>query len=935
MSEQQGSGKRAEDATEQDRRKAVWTTIWAPGSGEDDPFARDFRFLLECFGEILSEQGDDWAKALPWLGEQAPVHEGEEDAERLYQVYSMAFLLLNLAEENAVARYRRRSEAEQGVGMEPGLWGHALTRLKAAGLSAREIASALPEIGVEPVLTAHPTEAKRATVLEHHRDLYRHLLARNMPLTPLEERANREAVKRTLERLWRTGEIFLQKPDLGSELRNVEHYLREVFPRALPIMERRLRLAWEQAGFAPEELKARPRLTFGNWVGGDRDGHPLVTPEVTQHTLADLRLQAMLVIRRQLVELAVHLSLSDRYQAPPPALLERTWTVGGSLGARGQEALDRNVDEPWRQLLNLMILRLPVDVMRSHAVKLHDHPGAYRFATELEDDLLLLRDSLREVGAGRLADSEVQDAIDSLKTFGFHLAKLDIRQNSVFHDKAVAQLLQAGGLDGADFPEWPEARRLEFLSRELASMRPFSRPTQAIGPEADAVLGTYRVLAAHLERYGPGIGSLIVSMTRSLSDLLVVYLLARETDLVEAGPDGPRARLPIVPLFETIEDLQRSPGILGTFLAHPMTRRSLAGLHGDRPMQQVMIGYSDSSKDGGILASQWSLYEAQLAMLQIGRGQGIAVQFFHGRGGTIGRGAGPAYRFLEALPPGTVSGKLRMTEQGETIAQKYSHVDQAAYHLELLTAATTEVSLLGGKRAAARPELRNRMQQLAAWSRETYEGLVQSEGFMAFYGQATPIDALELGRIGSRPARRTGKRTLADLRAIPWVFSWNQSRFYLPGWYGVGSALARMQESDPAGFALLAEEACRWPFLTYVLTNVETSLMTADAAVMQDYAQLVEDGALRERTMARIMAEYQQTQAMVQALFKVPFDERRPRLHQTLRLRGEPLQALHHRQIAELRRWRQLRQEGGDAESALLRVLMTVNAIASGLRTTG
>ncbi len=911
----------------------ILTTVWAPSAGAD-PFERDFRFLLECFREVLEDLGPEGARAVPWLSDEAPVV-AEGDSERLYQGYSMAFLLLNLAEENTLAHHRRRHEAEAGLGMEPGLWGHALARLKEAGLASDEIARALPEIAIEPVLTAHPTEAKRATVLEHHRELFRYLQERQHVLTPIEERENRDAVKRVLERLWRTGEIFLEKPDVASELRNVEHYLREIFPRALPGMKRRLRLAWEEAGFAADELTTGPLLSFGTWVGGDRDGHPLVTAEVTRETLADLRLQAMRVLRRQLLELAAQLSLSDRYQAPPPELLERIWTVAGQLGARGQEALDRNPEEPWRQLLNLMILRLPVDVMRSHAVKLLDHPGAYRFASELEADLIVLRDALQAVGARRLAQTEVQEALDSLRTFGFHLAKLDIRQNSVFHDKAVSQLLKAGGLDGEDFADWPESKRLDFLNAELQRMRPFSRPTRGIGPEADAVLDTYRVLAEHLAHHGPGIGSLIVSMTRSLSDLLVVYLLARETDLVVASPDGPVALLPIVPLFETIEDLQRSPGILSTFLAHPMTRRSLARLHGDRPLQQVMIGYSDSSKDGGILASQWGLYEAQIAMLQVGRELGVALQYFHGRGGTIGRGAGPTYRFLEALPPGTVSGKLRMTEQGETIAQKYSHVDQAAYNLELLAAATTEVTLLRGRRAAVPRGLSPRMRQLADWSREAYEALVQSEGFMTFYGQATPIDALELGRIGSRPARRTGKRTLADLRAIPWVFSWNQSRFYLPGWFGVGSALARLQESDAEGFAQVLEEASRWPFLTYVLSNVESSLMTADARVMRDYAGLVEDTELREQAMTQIMGEYELTRRMLHAVFPAPFAERRPRLHKTLRLREEPLRALHRQQIAELGRWRRLRAEGEASEAALLRVLMTVNAIASGLRTTG
>lgn len=905
-------------------------------------FERDFRFLMDSFRQVLEELGEDLVRHLPWQG-QLPERGDRarlDDAERLMQMYSIAFLLLNLAEDSAAVQERRLREAEEGVGSEPGLWGHALSRLSAAGLPGSAIATALSRIWVEPVLTAHPTEAKRATILEHHRDLHRLLVMRSHPLTPLEDCQNREETRRVLERIWRTGDIFLEKPDVPSELRNVLYYLREVFPKALPATYQRLRLAWKQSGLDPTALHEMPLLSFGDWVGGDRDGHPLVTAEVTQWTLQELRLNALVGIRRHLVDLAVHLSLSGRLQPVPADLSARIAVLCDSLGPRGRQAVERNPEEPWRQLVNLLIARLPVDVVRSHAFQLSDFEGAYRHADELVEDLILLQDSLRAVGAVRLAEAEVEDALDWVRASGFHLAALDIRQNSRFHDLAVSQLLVAAGIDGHDFPDWPEEKRLAFLNQELQSFRPFSLASRSVGPEADAVLGTYRVLATHADRHGTGgLGALIVSMTRSLSDLLVVYLLARETDLVAATPEGPVCRLPIVPLFETIDDLEQSPGILSAFLDHPMTRRSmpvLAETHGrGRPMQQVMVGYSDSSKDGGILASQWHLYRAQSALSEVGRAASVSVSFFHGRGGTISRGAGPTYRFFDALPPGTLQGCIRMTEQGETIAQKYGNLAQAAYNLELLLASATEVSVLKAREVVPSDDRMQAMERLAAASREAYEALIRDPGFMTFYGQATPIDAIERSRIGSRPARRTGHRTLADLRAIPWVFSWSQARFFLPGWFGVGTALESLQRSDPEGFELLRKQAESWPFLTYVLTNIETSLFTSDRPVMRRYASLVADAPIRDRLMATIEAEHERTERMLATCFRRPFSERRPLLFQSLRLRQDPLRFLHEQQIEELRHWRAMQGAGSAEESALLRVMMTLNAIASGLRTTG
>jgi phosphoenolpyruvate carboxylase len=908
-------------------------SITNPHEANLDKINADLTFLLDCFQEVLAELGEtELAQHLLQRASAAPLT-ASHAPHRIAQAYSIGFQLLNMVEENASVQMRRTLEAEGRLAEVSGLWQQNLQRLRALGLSGEQIAANLAHIQVESVLTAHPTEAKRATVLEHHHRLYQLLVKReNQVWTPSEREEIRNSIKVELERLWRTGEIYLEKPDVASERRNIIYYLRNIFPQVLPEVDRRLRTAWQGEGFDPALLDAPdrlPRLTFGDWVGGDRDGHPLVTAAVTQETLDDLRQNALALVKTNLVDLAVRISLSDLLQETPGALLDRIAAMATALGDAGQRALRRNPDEPWRQFVNLMIAALPFDDgagERSH----------YHTAHDLLADLQLLRDCLHAIGAGRIARFDVDPMIRLVQTFGFHLAALDIRQNSRFHDLAVEQLLAAAGVADCAFARWDEAQRLDFLNQELRSPRPFTRPDVTLGAEADAVLSCYRVVVGHLRRHGAdGLGALIVSMTRSLSDLLVVYLLAREVGLVAAGEDGLFCQLPVVPLFETIDDLHAAPQILDAFLSHPLTQRSLAAQQArpglTQPVQQVMIGYSDSNKDGGIFASLWSLHRAQEALAEVGRRHGVRIRFFHGRGGTISRGAGPTHRFINALPHSSLNGDLRVTEQGETVAQKYANRLNAAYNLELMLASVTGATLRHRCSARQPHPLEAVMDQLAVQSRAAYTALLATEGFVTFFRQATPIDVIEASRIGSRPARRTGQQTIADLRAIPWVFSWGQARFYLSGWYGVGAALEWLHDRDPATFAQVREQNFVWAPLHYILSNAATSIATADLDLMRAYAALVEDSALRKRVMEQVEAEYRRTQAMLEAIYGGPLDERRPNVAQLLALRQPGLHALHRQQIELLKRWR----ASTDKDALLPDLLLTVNAIASGLRTTG
>jgi len=907
---------------------------------------RDLRFFIECLGEVLNELGlGELASHLPWFGSDPTKFEAAQAPTQLGLVYSIAFQLLNMVEENAAAHVRSLRESEEGVTAERGLWGERFAKLKAEGLQEEVIADTLNRVRVEPVLTAHPTEAKRLAVLDQHRALYALLEGPDRESMPeFELHSLRLKTKAALERLWRTGEILLEKPTLTDERRNVLHYLRDVFPAVLPELDERLDHAWAAAGFSKSRLrdeKKMPKIRFGTWVGGDRDGHPGVTAEVTAETLERLRANALVVLRRHLTTLAEKLSLSEWMQPLPPSLVVAREKLQAALGERARAVLSTNAAEPWRQYVELLIERVPIEITPYQATQLRPGVGSYEYAAELAADLTTLRDGLIEVGARRLADSDVRPVLRAVQVFGFHLAQLDVRQNSVFHAKALSQLMSAAGLDGSQWEDWSETERLRFLERELRSPRPFLHTTASAGPEADTVLGCYRVLAAHIAKYGAdGVGALIVSMTRRLSDLLIVYVLAREAGLTRSLPEGLVCVLPVVPLFETLDDLESAPSILGAFLEEPMTRRSLDFLSWNwgrekLPLtQQVMVGYSDSNKDSGIFASQWGLQKAQGRLAQLGRDTGVCIRFFHGRGGTVSRGAGPTHRFLEALPNNSLSGDIRLTEQGETIAQKFGHFTTATYNLELLLAGVTATTIEHDRSVPMTPPLAPALERLSRSSQQAYRRLLDTEDFLTFYRQATPIDALEHSRIGSRPSRRTGKPSLADLRAIPWVFSWSQARFYVPGWFGAGSGLKQLTESE---LGEIRDQVRTWPFLHYVLTNIESSIASTDLELMHAYAGLVEDEALRERFMKIIVDEWHLTREMLEKLRGAPMAERRPRMLRTLQRRAEALRVLHLQEIHLLKKWRGLKAAGDEAaaEKMLPDLLLSINAIASGLRTTG
>jgi phosphoenolpyruvate carboxylase len=704
------------------------------------------------------------------------------------------------------------------------------------------------------------------------------------------------------------------------------HYFVNVFPEAARLNDQRLQDAWTSLGFDPDLLawpEQLPKIQFGSWVGGDRDGHPFVTPAFTASTLRLHRQAALQMIHDRLTDLAAKLSFSSYHNDFPDGFLDEIQSRARLFGEEGQKALARNPSEPLRQFVNLLLLRLRHTTLDDRTL---GEAGYFRHASELSTELKKLRQLLIDLGATRIAKTWLFPLERMVQSFGFHLAKLDIRQNSAYHEKAITQILAASAHQDPDYANWDEAKRLAFLNEELKTQRPFLVAGTSAGPEADNVLGYLREVKHYVDQYGQeGIGSVIISMTRSLSDILLVYLFLREAGLQEA-------RLPVVPLLETIDDLKAGPDILSAYLAHPVIQKQREAKKDFT--QEVMLGYSDSNKDGGILTSRWNIYKAEEHLTKIGESYGVRLCFFHGRGGTISRGGGKIHRFLDSMPPGSVSGHIKMTVQGETIANQFANRLTAAYNLEMFAAGTARQAMIP---ADPTPDERRykMMDRLVDLARQTYRRLLDHPRFIEFYSAATPIDVLEQSKIGSRPARRTGRRSLEDLRSIPWVFSWSQSRFNLTGWFGTGTALEALQRQHPDDFELLKQLSGEWSFLKYLLIQIESNLLNSDVDIMHTFADLVRDSQVREALMDLLLTDYRTCLPKIEEIMEQSVEERRISKLEDNKLRNHALKALHEIQLSYLLEWRSLDPDAQQKEENLLRLLLLVNALSGGLKSTG
>jgi phosphoenolpyruvate carboxylase len=760
------------------------------------------------------------------------------------------------------------------------------------------------------VITAHPSEVRRKSVIDRVSRIAETFDAHDRATPQMRPQVEAELGRQILI-LWATRQLRPTSLGVADEIENAVSFFERTFIRELPKVYGDLEAA------LGDERETPSFLRIGSWVGGDRDGNPNVTAETLR--LAFLT-QSRLIVAHYLEEihaLGAALSLSLEHVTVTPALAD---LAEGS----GDDAPQRR-DEPYRRALSGIYARLAAAAPAlTGAPPVRPSPIAgtpYASAEELKADLQVLQRSLVEHHGGTFRHGRLGDLIRTVDCFGFHLATLDVRQNSDVHERVVGELLKAAGAC-ADYRALGEEDRIRVLEGELTTIRPLSSPLARYSDETLSELGVLRAAAWASARYGPkAIDTYVISKTTGVSDLLEVYVLLKEVGLYAPG-DPARSPILVAPLFETIADLEAAPATMTAFLRCEPLRAHLSA----RGAQEIMIGYSDSNKDGSYLTSIWSLHEAQRELKRVVEDAGLALQFFHGRGGAVGRGGGSSFEAILAQPEGTVGGRIRITEQGEVVANKYADPAIGRENLETMTAATL-LATLGRRDSDEHVAGAAIMAELSAASMRAYRALVYgAAGFAQFFGEATPIREISSLNIGSRPASRTPSQRIEDLRAIPWVFSWSQARVMLPGWFGFGSAVAGR---DLAELAELAED---WPFFATALDNMEMVMAKADMRVARRYAGLVADAALRRTVFQAIEAEFGRTSEALAAIRRqVPLADRNADLAAHIRYRRPYLEALNHLQIELIARHR----EGDDDPQVREGILLTMNDIATGLRNSG
>jgi phosphoenolpyruvate carboxylase len=833
--------------------------------------------------------------------------------------------LANIAEDVHQNR-RRRAHAIAGSPPQAGSIAHALERLRAAGIDESALRAVLAEALVSPVLTAHPTEVQRKSILDAEREIARLLQWRDRStLTPEEDETMRTGLYRQVLSLWQTAMVRLTTLQVSDEIDNGLAYYRYTFldeiPRLYTALEDRFAREYGSALAAPTLLR------MGSWIGGDRDGNPFVVAETLQYAS---RAQASLVLLHHLSEvhqLGAELSLSNRLVTPTERLL--------ALAAAARDPNPHRGDEPYRQALTGIYARLAATARELADCVPPRPPHAalppYRAPAELLADLDVIAASLATHGAGQLAAGRLRLLRRAVSVFGFHLAALDLRQNSDVHAEVVGELLARAGVH-SDYAALDEAQRVRLLIAELGNPRLLDTPHVARSPTLQSEIAVLHAAADIHRRFGPAaLPHYVISKCQSLSDLLEVAVLLKEVGLLTPN----RLAVNIVPLFETIADLGQCGDVMASAFRLPCYQRWLASRGG---WQEVMLGYSDSNKDGGFVTANWALYQAELKLVDTFRNFDVKLRLFHGRGGTVGRGGGPSYEAILAQPYGSVNGAIRVTEQGEIIASKYSDPELGRRNLETLVAATLEATLLRDRDNADHEQgFHDAMQALSGFAFDAYRALVyETPEFLPYFRASTPIAEIAELNLGSRPASRRPSQRIEDLRAIPWVFSWSQCRLTLPGWYGFGTAveawLAEKPEARDERIATLHDMHRRWPFFRSMLSNMSMVLAKTDLAIASRYADLVTDAAVREAIYPRLAAEHRRTvHWLLQVTGQSGLLDDNPTLARSIRNRFPYLDPLNHVQIELLRRYR-----AGQTDVRTKRgIHLTINGLAAGLRNSG
>jgi phosphoenolpyruvate carboxylase len=925
-----------------------------PGVDKDAPLKEDIRLLGRLLGEVLrAQEGDAVFNVVETIRQtavrfrrDADPKAGEELTFLLHQLtrdqtisvvraFSYFSHLANIAEDQHHIR-RRRAHLLAGSKPQQGSVGFALSKLKQAGVGHETVQTFFRDALIAPVLTAHPTEVQRKSILDAEHDIARLLAERDLPLTPKERDQNLQLLHARVATLWQTRMLRYSKLTVADEIDNALSYYRITFLRELPGLYDDIddELAAQYPGKATD-LHDAAYVQMGSWIGGDRDGNPNVNAGTMQHALVR---QATTILDFYLDEvhtLGAELSISTLLVGVSPALL--------ALAGASPDASPHRSDEPYRRALIGIYARLAATARTLGATNILrkevGHAAPYAHAADFGADLQVLADSLAANHGNVLIRPRLARLMRAAGIFGFHLASLDMRQTSDVHERVLAELFASAAVE-ANYAQLDEAAKVRLLLAELAQPRLLYSPYTSYSDETNSELTILRTAKDIRQRYGVrAIRNYIISHTETVSDLLEVLLLQKETGLLRSAAGELDAM--VVPLFETIPDLQRAADIMREWMALPLVREVIAK---QGQLQEVMLGYSDSNKDGGFLTSNWELYKAEVNLVKVFADARVKLRLFHGRGGTVGRGGGPSYEAILAQPPGTVNGQIRLTEQGEIIASKFSNAEIGRRNLELLVAATLEASLMPhpseGSRAEQLAGFETIMADLSARAYRAYRNLVyETPGFTDYFFAATPIAEIAELNLGSRPASRKSTRRIEDLRAIPWGFSWGQCRLLLPGWYGFGSAIAEWLAEGKRDdhIAILQSMFKQWPFFATLLSNMDMVLAKTDLAIASRYADLVPDAELRERIFKRIAAEHGTTLRCLETITGA--HERlagNPLLARSIQNRFAYLDPLNHLQVELIHRHRGLSRDPDKVDSRVHSgIHLSINGVAAGLRNTG
>jgi phosphoenolpyruvate carboxylase len=833
------------------------------------------------------------------------------DADRLLRAFTVYFQLINLAEEIHRVRVNRiREGASTAEAPRSESVAAAVKVLRDQGWSRSEVRRFIEGLDIELTMTAHPTEVKRYTVrlkLERIASAMRRLSEH--ALSAGQRRALEDEIYAEITTLWQTRELFTAKPTVMDEVKSALYYYRRSLLEAVPRLMVDMEGALETYYGAEDEAPLPQVIRFRSWIGGDRDGNPYVQPETTREAY---RLQAEVAVQQAIADvdgLVQRLSQWERRILLTPRFRDDLAQLNSRLGQP-----ERFSGEPFRQKLFHMHSFLSNEAKRGAAAGVGSaYPGGPQ---AFEEDLALIEETLVQGEGRRAARAFVRPLRYRASAFGLHLAAIDLREHSRVHEAAVADLLRFAGVSER-YPELAESERVSVLADELATRRPLAPEGAALEPETERALAFLKALRDARERYGSyAVGSYIVSMTEGASDVLEVLVLAKQAGFTD---------LDATPLFETEDDLDRAPKVLTELFALPAYREHV----NRRGIQEVMIGYSDSNKDAGFLAANWALFRAQEGVARVCREAGLALRLFHGRGTSIGRGGGPSGQAILAQPPGSLNGRMRMTEQGEALSERYSDPDLAHRHLEQVAHAFILSSARDARPLAPLPErYRDAMSRASRRAQRRYRELLEAPGFLDFFHQVTPIEEISRLQIGSRPVRRKGDKSLSNLRAIPWVFSWTQCRANLPGWYGLGSGLAELADGE------LQEMYREWPFFRTIVDFAQMSLAKADLGIFESYLQLV-DPALRERFWPLIREEHALSVERVERTTGSPLLEHDPTLARAIELRNPYVDPISHLQVELIKRLRAATGESDERADMEYAVQVTLIGISAGLRNTG